>query len=82
MSNDWRPIETAPHNVMVLCFSSKPSRYEEAFFYGWRHALSKPEQASSCFGGFVSATHWMPIPEPPVDIPDADPRYGLSRKVC
>ena len=59
--SDWRPIETAPADQLVLVFVPSPYDDERIFiarrdFGNWRIHID--EQT-------VSPTHWMPLPSPP-----------------
>lgn len=63
----WQPIETAPRNVAVLLFcpdrgcESNPARIELDYASsGWANEVCNNVSFHSW------ATHWMPLPEPPV----------------
>jgi len=57
--SEWRPIETAPRDTALLLWtgwSFQLGHYNTAlagWVAGWDH---RP----------LTATHWMPLPEPPV----------------
>ena len=59
---EWQPIETAPLNTTVLIWDGDMMWVAKAEFrripatWHWE----TPE-------GFVTPTHWMPLPEPPKD---------------
>ncbi|MCG8345377.1 MAG: DUF551 domain-containing protein [Chlorobiales bacterium] len=64
--NEWQPIETAPHNEIVVLYCpdrdgiSNRERIEIDFASrGTRNAFSSDISCHSW------ATHWMPLPEPP-----------------
>lgn len=64
-ADDWRPIETAPHEVNVLLAWrdwSLPGQWRmeagEAS-WGWRN------EVASRMSRHGEATHWMPLPAPP-----------------
>jgi hypothetical protein len=64
--SDWQPIETAPKNIVALCYW--PTSAE-----GYRVAVASNEGGfwkivhnDDFLGGPMSdPTHWMPLPEPP-----------------
>jgi len=65
---EWQPIETAPKDVEVLVYSSDKgitvARYDYGFWgaqLGGRTVYDQYEVPE-----FVKATHWMPLPAPPI----------------
>lgn len=64
---EWRPIETAPHETLVLLYSPGFGhvRYEVGYASsGSRRTLSNGDVVSNqSWHGY--ATHWMPLPSPP-----------------
>lgn len=64
-ADEWRPIETAPHETNVLLAWqdwSLPGRWRmEAGMasWGWRN------EVASTMSRHGEATHWMPLPTPP-----------------
>lgn len=63
--SEWQPIDTAPHNVVVLLYSpyrdvTNPERIEiGCASFGSRCYVS------STISHHSWATHWMPLPAPP-----------------
>jgi hypothetical protein len=74
---DWRPIETVPDgdNDRVLVYSpewgvcearaSKDGRYCDPVYWEWF---------------YEGATHWMPLPAPPVDQRQKDDGSGKQHR--
>lgn len=64
--SEWRTIDTAPHEVDVLLFTSsvpgtvtreRPKYEVRPYSFGRAGSMSQ----------HAFASHWMPLPEPPAD---------------
>ena|ERR1700685_3338201 len=71
----WRPIETAPHDAVVLIFLSCPGIdvIDDIVIARWEDDEDFPDGGAwypACADGGmpidVPATHWMPMPAPPI----------------
>lgn len=66
----WQPIDTAPKDGRyVMTYRSVEPHFEPMYFTHLRHAGAK----WCWFDGDYPAmqpTHWMPLPEPPVENDD------------
>jgi len=64
---EWQPIETAPKDEWVLTWDADGG-----------HALLRHnpifEMAGEDADGWMGATHWMPLPDPPLDTPKEEAR--------
>jgi hypothetical protein len=62
---EWQPIETAPHDTLVLLFSFSDGKQEVGYASsGSRRKLSDGSIVSN-MSWHGHATHWMPLPPPP-----------------
>lgn len=77
--SDWRPIETAPRDgkPFVIVKAGDPDSYEvgryQPMFYDryepveeGLYQLIKEKLLDWTFNNFHRATHWTPLPEPPI----------------
>ena len=67
----WQPIETAPKDgASILVWDGKVVR-EVSWQDRWYGRTEQPGwMIANCdeeYGYYVEATHWMPLPKPPVD---------------
>ena len=61
---DWQPIETAPHDEVVLLYWKDWSGAE--YMETARYSTGKRyENGYSDYSQHSWATHWMPLPAPP-----------------
>lgn len=60
---EWQPIETAPKDgTPVMLWPGAPIWTDEVFpCVGWMTSVG----LWICARGYVSPTHWKPLPEPP-----------------
>lgn len=85
--SDWRPIETAPRdgtwilglnnrlNCAVIIWSEQALRIslKRDPIPGWIHPYGNGELSDFWNGACGSvATHWMPLPRPPLEVLAAD----------
>jgi hypothetical protein len=74
----WKPIETAPKNgtqvdIWVVAQDGKGWREPDAYWpkEGWRencwHVPNTDLGSDGPLDSGLTATHWMPLPEPPAD---------------
>jgi hypothetical protein len=70
----WRPIDTAPHDAVVLIFLACPGIdvIDDIVIARWEDDPDFPDGGAwypACADGGmpidVPATHWMPMPAPP-----------------
>ena len=75
MNPQWQPIDTAPHNQMVLLWVANAYGHEHVKT-GMSHPINYPElevisvyEDGETLGWMTElyATHWMPLPTPPTD---------------
>ena len=71
LAGAWRPIETAPKDEDILLgwWQTWPDRVWKQKV-GWAAASNTcghPQVSNAWFDG--EATHWMPLPEPPIKEP-------------
>ena len=61
----WRPIESAPTDGRAVLVAEGAAAGEAKFHegHGWWWAGNDPTDA---WGRQVYPTHWMPLPEPPM----------------
>lgn len=78
--SEWQPIETAPKDgTPILTFGiwageiagrdDRPGIYVAAWRYGGRSDYDGFHwscEATDAYAAWVKATHWMPLPEPPL----------------
>lgn len=76
----WQPIETAPRDgTPIIAYGrwageingpdKEPGTYIVAWQYGGRTDYEGFEwtcQNTDAYAAWVKATHWMPLPEPPL----------------
>ena len=65
MGIDWHPIRTAPKNVRILLANG-----ELVASGKYRYPTIYDVKKEFCFDGIMlksDATHWMPLPTPPVE---------------
>jgi hypothetical protein len=72
----WQPIETAPKDGTSILVYGLPSRHPhlQSWFEAPTRIVAQWDQIDEAFciaggdwcGPFVPATHWMPLPAPPV----------------
>ena len=80
--SSWQPIETAPHETLVLLYSPPAYPSEAKIEVGF--ASSGREWPAPDGGRYSNrswhgyATHWMPLPEPPASMQHV-PGYTLDR---
>lgn len=68
MCSEWQPIETAPHDVDIL-LAIPPSPLvtrDWSFEAGPASTGKRYSNGASTLSFHGSATHWMPLPDPPV----------------
>ena len=69
-SEPWAPIDTAPRidgRVVLICYAAWAGpRVTTAIFRG--SEVLDQTRAWYCDIGYVSATHWMPLPDPPPSV--------------
>jgi hypothetical protein len=58
MTDQWRPIESAPHDVAILAFD--PSCYMECVVVEWEKG-----RWMDATDNWRLPTHWMPLPSYP-----------------
>lgn len=91
---DWQPIETAPRDGTVILFLTEESRVESGCWVdaeilgsdaGWLSGSGWTMPGRS-FGDprhhhppIDPPTHWMPLPAPPVALPDGVDCYSIGR---
>lgn len=66
MENKWQLIETAPIDAIIYGFDIKSKRNAKVFYNG----NNEWEEVDSLDRGMAIGfypTHWMPLPEPPVE---------------
>lgn len=65
---EWQPIDTAPHDEESYILAWDEYGYNVVRFCGG------DDTDTQWFDGefFISPTHWMPLPEPPKEMKDAD----------
>lgn len=82
MSIEWQSIETAPKDgARIIVFTNgsyyhgkhdkdEPEVMEAYWFEGWYNDNTKsgwmPANCDEEYGALYEATHWMPLPKPPV----------------
>lgn len=67
----WQPIETAPKDgTRIVAFRNKKGRdyVTNEFIIHWNGVVW---QASTAGNIITNITHWMPLPNPPVNDKDA-----------
>jgi hypothetical protein len=66
LTDKWQPIETAPKDEMILGYADGMMRL--LFFEGgvWKLVGATIE------ANWFEATHWMPLPSPPMEQTNAD----------
>lgn len=57
---DWQPIETAPHDKLILVYAPGAQDLPSITCTCMWH-----EDAGFCVDELREPTHWMPLPEPP-----------------
>ena len=67
---DWQPIETAPKDgTGILACDATGWVGEVSWWRQWYNDENNPGwMIANCdeeYGGYVQATHWMPLPSPP-----------------
>lgn len=75
MTDEWRPIETAPRDGTHILMYSADAMLPRMFLAFWSLYPSEYMQANGIDGEWsytweaqeveVEPTHWMPLPEPP-----------------
>ena len=78
----WRDIASAPKDDDVLLYSEN-----EGVRAGYWYDLQTPPphgwwavETQGLTGGIVQPTHWMPLPDPPVDDPETETKNADSEK--
>ena len=61
MTQEWKPIETAPKDGKSILLYPSPYLGEYVAVGNW---ASHPKVWMTA-GDMVNPTHWMPLPEPP-----------------
>lgn len=65
--SDWRPIGAAPTDQHILAYWSNGVVAEAAFPYDkWCPVHISHHGCGCCYDDSDVATHWMPLPDPPV----------------
>ena len=62
---DWQPIETAPHAISLLLFIPATTHTQWDIVVGMASHGQRLPNGYSNMSWHGSATHWMPLPEPP-----------------
>ena len=66
--SDWQPIETAPKDGTFILVATASGIVGEAWRYAddGRHYWAQEHPSDYANNGPLTATHWMPLPAPPV----------------
>lgn len=63
----WQPIETAPRDGTSILVFTERGVFEATFDSYWEFAVADYHGCLCCSGGGDNPTHWMPLPEPPME---------------
>nr|WP_313470794.1 DUF551 domain-containing protein [Stenotrophomonas geniculata] len=61
----WKPISSAPRGTLALFCDMGATEVRNSFFVDWM------VDGKFCGNRHHTATHWMPLPEPPKETDDA-----------
>lgn len=70
--SEWRPIETAPKDGSALILFDPETEAPQMWVASWCEFEGDPDgdgywvDFSAALAEINGATHWMPLPEPPV----------------
>jgi hypothetical protein len=66
---EWQPIETAPKDGTNILVANAEGWVGQVFWqnrwYNENHAGWMIANCDEEYGEYITATHWMPLPEPP-----------------
>lgn len=67
--SEWQPIDTAPRNRVRVLLCSSDEVVVVAFHNGKEWIVGWDNSPFEGEAGGYDATHWMPLPSPPTDLP-------------
>ena len=66
--NPWKPIDTAPMDGTYILVCAV-GRYYNPTVAAWRTTADGVKHWKDYAGNKITATHWMPLPKPPEEMP-------------